>query len=396
MKSKKIYIDMILNLMAAGLPLLVLQVIIYPLASRKMNADTYGLMIAIYSLMLLVNDSLGKSLNNIRLIRNNEKDNKKGDYNLVLIVYVFISVIVTAAGVVYYSEAIDVLSIGLLLLASAFILVNAYTIVFYRIRLNYIAIVINAFFTTAGFLFGYYLYSMTDVWAWIFVCAQFSSFMYLTITTKLLKEPLKKTENFKQLVVDSSALSFSLLLSQGMSQVDKLLLFPLLGGATLSVYYTASLMGKLMSLATGPVNSVILSYLAGKDHMAKKTFKRYVIICFVTCLAMAIVILLISRPVLSFLFPKFVDEAMKIVPLTTLNIFIFVMAGMITPIVMKYCDMYWQLIINGTGFVIYVVSSIVMLKLFGLVGFCLGIGFSHLIRLMLLFFVYNKKSVNAC
>ena len=71
MKNKKIYFDMFLNIFAAGAPIVVLQLIIYPMVSRKLEPDIYGMMISMYAFVILINDSLGKSINNIRLINSN-------------------------------------------------------------------------------------------------------------------------------------------------------------------------------------------------------------------------------------------------------------------------------------------------------------------------------------
>ena len=394
MKNKKIYLDMFLNIFAAGVPIVVLQLIIYPMVSRRLEPETYGMMISIYAFIILVQDSFGKSINNIRLINSDEKENRKGDYNIVLTVFIVLSIIITAIGLLYYNSQaeIDSVSSALIIITSIFFMIDSYLIVYFRIRLNYTAILVNAVLMSAGFLVGYAIYLKTGKWIYIFFIGHLVCFVYLMKSTGLYREPFKKTSRYKSIIRDTTLLMFSMFLSQGMTQADKLLLYPLLGGATLSIYYTASLAGKVLSLATGPVNSVILSYIAGRDHLSRSLFKKYMLLSFVSCSLISIAILVLSRPVLGFLFPRYVDDAMAIIPYTTANIFFFVLAGMLTPIVMKYCDIYWQIIINGIGFALYVSLSIVFLKLFGIVGFCLGIGISHFTRLIIMIVVYLRKT----
>lgn len=385
---------MILNIAAAGVPVVIQQLIIYPMAAKRLDPEAYGMMISMYAFIILINDSLGKSINNIRLINCNEEDNRKGDYNIVVARYLALSVAITIAGMIYYRRngILNMMSSFLFIATSMLLLVNTYMIVFFRIRLNYNAILLNSILTSAGLLGGYGVYILTGQWVFIFFFGQLACFCYLLKTTRLHKEPFVRTERFDFIFSSSTLLSISMFLSQGMSQADKLLLFPLLGGATLSIYYTASLAGKILTLATGPINSVILTYIAGKESLPRRLFKKYMLLSVTACTIISIIILLLSRPVLGFLFPQYVEDAMTIVPYTTANIFFFVLAGMLTPIVMKYCDMYWQIIINGIGFALYVSLSIVFLKLFGIVGFCLGIGISHFTRLIIMIVVYLRKT----
>ena len=383
---------MLLYLAAAGFPIVVLQLVIYPFMADSLNKHDYGLMIAIYSMLLLFSDSFGRSVNNERLINSNEKKNKQGDYNQIVILFQFINIIIITIGSFYYVGNDEYLSITIIIVTAMFMLFNAYLIVQFRIMLNYVAIVINAAFMCVGFGIGFLIYKITGLWEIVFLFGQMLPFVYLVYFTKLLREPFIRTERFGSIFKDSSFLAASLLLAQGMNLADKLVLFPLLGGATLSIYYTASLVGKLLTVATGPVNSVILSYLAKKESLSVKLFKKYVLICLTFCIVLSVMILILSRPVLGLLFPKFVDEAMVLVPYTTAGIFFYVMASMITPIVMRYCAAAWQTIINGVSFAIYILGSIVLLQLFDVIGFCIGIAFSHLIRFVILIAVYYNNT----
>ena len=393
-KPHKIYGDMILNLAATGLPLVVLQLLIYPWVSRIESADQYGLMITIYSLLVLICDPLGKSLNNIRLINSKEESEHgaSSNYNHIMLLYIAVSIVVMIAGTIYYDKELTAVKLLLILMTGICLLVNGYIVVWYRIKLNYKAITVNACFMAAGFLAGFLAYKLTGLWILIFLLGHFASLIFLTRTTKVLDGRYKRENGFRELFHDTNALTFALFLSQGMSLADKLVLMPLLGGYTVSVYYTAAIIGKIMTLTTGPINSVILSYLAKKESLSRKTFVKYLLVCFSFCLALGIVVIILSRPVLGILFPAYVDDAMTLVPFTTVNTLIFVMASMVTPIVMRYCDIVWQTIINVVGFIIYVGASILFLHLWGMIGFCIGIGLSHLVRFVLLLVVYEKAT----
>ena len=67
-KGKKIVFDMFLNIVATAIPTFVLQLIILPLISGKMESQNYGLLVTILALLKIVPSTMGNVLNNIRLL----------------------------------------------------------------------------------------------------------------------------------------------------------------------------------------------------------------------------------------------------------------------------------------------------------------------------------------
>ncbi len=393
MRNKKIYLDMVLNIGSAGLTVAVLQVLIYPLLSRQLDADTYGFIISIFSFVILISDSLGKSINNIRLIRNDENSAKNGDYNVILSLFLVICLLITGIGVAFYNMQLS-MSITqkiIWVVVAGLTLINAYIIVYFRIRINYVKVFINAIFDSAGLVLGYIVYRLNGDYVYIFLFEQVLQLIFLIKTTNLLKEPFKRTINFRKILTDCILLAISVFLSQSVVQADKLLLLPMLGGEVVAVYYTATLLGKVVYLAMAPITSVILSYIAGVDSLSKQQFKKYMILSTGACFVLSILMIIISRPILGLLFPAYVDGAMDLIVYTTINVFIYTLVSLVNPIVMKYCDIYWQIVINGVGALLYIVLSLICLKIYGIVGFCIGIAISHFIKLIIMLFVYSRK-----
>ena len=50
--KKRIAADMILNIIATGVPIFVLQIVIYPIVAARTDDNQYALMISMYSLSL--------------------------------------------------------------------------------------------------------------------------------------------------------------------------------------------------------------------------------------------------------------------------------------------------------------------------------------------------------
>lgn len=62
-------------------------------------------------------------------------------------------------------------------------------------------------------------------------------------------------------------------LARAINYADKILLYPLLGGTMVSVYYAATVFSKVVSLAITPINSVALSYLSKINKKTNSLFK---------------------------------------------------------------------------------------------------------------------------
>ena len=53
-KKKRVATDMLINLIGTGLPLVALQLIVYPIVARRIDADAYGRMQSLVSVIFLI------------------------------------------------------------------------------------------------------------------------------------------------------------------------------------------------------------------------------------------------------------------------------------------------------------------------------------------------------
>lgn len=67
---------------------------------------------------------------------------------------------------------------------------------------------------------------------------------------------------FKGTLIESTTLFIAGLISRLINYADKLLIYPVLGGEEVAVYYAASIIGKMISMLISPISNVVLSYLA--------------------------------------------------------------------------------------------------------------------------------------
>jgi O-antigen/teichoic acid export membrane protein len=157
-----------------------------------------------------------------------------------------------------------------------------------------------------------------------------------------------------------------------MTYADKLLIYPVLGGYMVSVYFASTLFGKIVALSIAPINSVALTYLSRLNKERRHSFSCVMGLGAGICMIGYAVCIFISEPVLAFFYPSVVDEAMKLIYITTANMALQTLIAIADPFILKFYDMKWQLLLNGGTTVIYVLLSLILLNQFGLVGFCFG------------------------
>jgi len=94
--KKKIFFDVILNMVATFIPMFALQFIILPQVALKISADSYGQLLAITAFMYLSASTFGSVLNNSKLIhyKRYEELNIQGDFNIVLSIFLVSNIIV--------------------------------------------------------------------------------------------------------------------------------------------------------------------------------------------------------------------------------------------------------------------------------------------------------------
>lgn len=391
--KKKIAVDMLLNIVASAIPVFVLQLLILPSLASCMDADAYGLLVTLLALLNVVPATIGNVLNNIRLIYGNSEENlrgRKADYQVLLLLMALANLIVVAVVSYLYERELSAVSLILTLIVSELWLLREYYIVAFRIKINYTNIVISNLFLVVGYLIGFGAFFVLHRWQIIYILGYLFSLLYIFTRCDLWKESLSISPHFKEITWQTVLLLISGILTRITTYADKLLIFPVLGGAAVSVYYAATLSGKVISLTITPVSSVMLSYLSKAKKKDEKIFNQVFLGSLFLCLIGYFICLALSRPILSLLYPAYVDEAMGYVFLTTGTSVLTALSSVINPFVLSFFDMKWQVSINATYMVVYVALSMSLLSILGLYGFCIGSLISIVTKLLLMLLIYTK------
>ena len=387
--KKKILFDVVLNIMATAIPILILQLISLPVVAYKLGGDSYGVVITLISLFTLLSVPFGNVLNNIRLLLNAEykENNISGDFNILLLWSLIICSCLMFLGVSYYKEYSTILDTILTVAIACLILIREYLMVSFRISLNYKGILNNNLILGLGYLIGTYLFYLTGYWYLIYIIGSMMSLVYIAKNTRILKEPFLKTYLFKSTSYKSLILFSSTFLKNLLSYSDKLILFPLLGPKVVSIYYTATIFGKMFSMVITPINSVVLSYLTRIEKLSKRIFSLLIFVMVLIGSVGYFLIILISKPFLYLLYPDWAYESLKLVYITSATVIFEVMCSVIHPFILRFNNINWQVLINGSNVIIYIIFTLIFYSHYGLLGFCIGVLISSIYKLMIMILI---------
>ena len=388
--KKKIVFDSILNIVSTAVPIAIIQLLIYPYIAKKLGNAEYGLIITLVSLFNLFSHPFGNVLNNIRLLQNNEykQENIEGDFNILLVFGLMINSIIMVIGIIYYEGRLFYQSVLLIVLISGFNLIREYLIVAFRINLNYKFILLNNIFLIIGYLIGFLLFIFIGYWQLIFLCGYVISTIFIIKKSNLIREKFVITKLFRRTAYKSFILFFSTLLKSVILYADKLIIYPLIGPVAVSVYYSATVLGKIISIGVTPISSVFLSYLTNIKEVNLINFFKILSISSIVGIVGFFIGISVSEPLLFFLYPDWALESIKLIKVTTASSVIGVMGSIISPIILRYNNVNWQLTLSITEIIIYITFTVVFYKMYGLIGFCLGILFTNIIKVIIMIIVY--------
>lgn len=393
-KISKIVLDMFLNILANTIPYFVLQIVIYPQIAEQVGDTRYGEILTIISFMSLFTVASGNALNNVRLLKQNvyEEEKEKGDFNLILLfLSIFCGVIVSIAGGIYDRD-MDYIGYMFLAVIAVMNVAREYYCVEFRLRLNYVGTLINNIILIVGYFAGYLFCIYSNRWEAVYIAGLLFSMIYISKKTTLIYEGAKPTRYFKEIVRETGILGAASFLGKALIYMDRLLLFPVMGGAAVSIYYIATLFGKIISMGMTPVNSVMLSYFSKIKSLKKKQFYLTLVCTMVLAVAGYIVCTLLSKPVLGFLYPQMIEKVVPYISLASAVAMVNMVASVLDPIILRFCRIEWQVGISSINIGFYILLASVLARRYGLYGFLWSNLIVNIIKVIIMCCIYIGSS----
>lgn len=387
--------NIIYSFASFALPTAVLQFIVQPYIANYLGAEENGRYLTIMSLNYFIIGITASVLNTVRLLQQGlyEEKKYKGDFNIIFIVYILLITVTMPVGYYIYSQKFIFTDVCLILVISYLYLYHDYIFCEYRITLKYNKILANNILMTVGYLVGMFFFFLVHKWQIIYISAYTFTAVFDLLNTRFWAEPLRKTPLFKTTTKMVAKLTCSNAIGTVPTYCDKFILYPLLGGESVSVYNSASIVGKILNLVSAPLNSVLLSYIVKVKELKVKIKKIHIMCGIVVAVIAYLACVFLGYPLTSYLYPKWAAESQKYIYFTVAASLFTLFSSIVSVIIVRFYDLKIKAIIETVSLVLYCGASLIGLQCFGLYGFCIALAIVPLVKLIICLIFVHKISI---
>ena len=391
--------DLVLSVLAYALPAVTLTFFIQPMMARVVTDDQYGRFLTLLGVIRLLVGVFITSLANLRMLRDKEYQNEgvTGDFNRQLVLSMSLSTLILCGALVFYKST-DPWEYILCIITMLLIMAHDYYSVYYRVVIQYNKLVWDNVCIVVGYAVGLVIYMFCPIWQIVMISGYVFGMVYVLLTSPYYKETLKKTHLHKNTARQHTQIGASLLLKDSINYCDRMLIYPVLGGAQVSVYNAASVVGKAIQLVSAPAQRVILSYIVRQDALDKRNVKKLLLLGIPGFVVAYIGLYFAGQILLPIMYPQYAAAASNILWIILLSVLLNTFAGLLNTILLRFDKMSIQIAIPAARLVCYLGSTLLLVSPLGLMGFCYGFLASSLVfvgyALIRLLLVCNKPNTD--
>lgn len=360
----------------------VIQFAVYPILSKKLGAASFGDVLVILGAVGIVAPAAGLAVNNTRLMARKNGEVSNGDSGLALLLLLIPSILCVIA---YAHSVVQIsnLYIELVLLIVASTL-RYYSDVEYRLNLKYNQYFVYYLIISIGYILGIIIFPITKSWALAVTLGEVLGTVYVIIFGTIYKRVFKISDKVKQFIKDCIILWFSYLLYNAVLNLDRVLVKHLMDSTMVTVFYVSSLLGKMIAMLVGPLNSITISYLSKyEEGINRKNYLKIVVAAFVVGMAFYFVTCVVTPIFAKIAYSEIYNQVVQYAPLANLSQIICFIGSFMMTIILTLASNKWQVIIQVVFTILFLTLSSVLFQFYGMTGFIAGILLANIIRLVM-------------
>lgn len=391
-KSRKILKEIILNTFAFGLYTFTQQLLLMPILSRTTSDSIYASFIVFITVANVLTNSLGGQVGVTRQINYNvsAEDNNESNYFIIQFISSFIIIIVILITSIYldYDFLSTIFAMYIVIISN----IRFYLRAILRMNDKYKELIYQNILYLLGVVIGLALnYLHTNIWFPLLV-GETIAFVYVLFKVKIKNICLKYTKNFKRISKTFCNFSFTSFLTNSVSFIDKLIIFPVLGSINLAIYNSANTVSKITAFVVNPVNDVILINVSkSKTENAGKIIKYVIKISII----LALILCLVTIPFIYFtgyiLYPQYIDGIVSIMIAVSFSSSLSLTALLMKSFILKYTKPVYVAISYLINLITLIILGYFSAKLFGLKGFVWSIVIVRFQMVLLFIFILLKS-----
>lgn len=364
--------DLSMSIGAIAIFNMVIQFAMYPFLERNLGTKGYGVALSVLSVISILSGTLGTSASYSRMVTCSNKsiEYTNGDYNIILLV---LSTLCGIGGI-FYLNYIGVSSIFSSLIFLVLIIITSfryYSDVEYKMNTAFFRYMLFYSIISVGYIIGMLIYRISGEWLLAFLIGESLGIAFVVIWgTIYRKNILTPSKNFPLICKSMGLLLFSNLIENLTLNADRILLMVFSGEEAVAIYYTASLLGKVVAMLSTPINSIIISYLVKYEGGLTKKFWTISTLAIAALGVLAFAGCTIVSPfMLRILYPDLAPECIPYIASAILGQIFYFISGILLVILLKFRGEKKQFFFNVAYAVEFFAIVIAGTLLHGLDGF---------------------------
>ena len=380
-RSKQIR-NLFYGVAALGIFNVIVQFILYPAFERQLGSEQYGVALSAISFCAIIASTCGCAINYVRLLGVEKKWTNNGDYNLILLIMCVVGSLIGALYLVSLDLA-SPLMICLYILLICTTMLRYYSDVEFRIKTDFFQYMIYYVLISVGYILGIFVFRVTGLWMLAVILGESAAILYVVFRGTLYRPPFfKKSEHFRPILSGIGFLFVSTLFEHIALHSDRILLLAITGdGSAVTTYYVASLVGKVISMLTVPINALIVSYLAKyKGGLVGKLWSVASLVALVFGGVAFLGCFIVSPWLIGLLYPDTLSQALELLFPAILGQILYFVSGVLVMFLLRFTGEKQQFFFN-TGYVVEFLLCVGLgTVLYGLEGFVWSIVFANALR----------------
>ncbi len=364
----------------------VLQLLMYPFLEKNMGQAAFGNVQTLLAVISILATTFGSGASYSRMVSKMKEHDCNGDYNIYLAVASLISVVIAAITVHFTVGAQGVLyHIGFALL-TVFSILRYYGDVEYRLNVNFKGFFIYYLLISLGYVAGTLIYPLSNSWIFAVLAGELACFVYVTAKGSIFsgKDVFRPSENFGDNIRSMVILSLTNLINALVLHSDKLLLRAMVSAEAVTVFYVATLIGKIIAMLTTPLNGIIIGYLTKfKGKFSAKLFGAVIAVALGIGAVFIFGGFIVSHLFVGIMYPDVYETAKPLFLTANAGQVFYFISGSLMVVVLRFIEEKYQLIINTVYAIIFALVVIPFVYFLGLWGIAYGLLIVNVLRFVI-------------
>ena len=373
--------DLCMSVSAVVVFNMVIQLFIYPFVAKRLGNEGFGAVRSMMAFTSITAGSLGVAANYSRMMTEKKYSPSNSNYVYILLFGGFACAVLGAL----YIYGLGVLTPVSALLFAALIILTAfryYSDVDFRLKTDFFGYMIFYFAIAAGYAVGTLVYLVTKQWFLAFIVGEVVGILFVVVRGGIYKKAFARPDGSLPSVLRSMSYLLSSTLMENLTlNADGLVLVAFCGEEAVAIFYTASLLGKVIAMLSAPLNSIIISYLVKSRVKLNSSFWTIAVgavsvlgvIAFFACR-------IASGIFVGFFYPSLYDATSIYFSTAILGQIFYFLSGILLVVLLKFNGERRQFIINATYCAEYFIIVTALTAAYGLSGFVMGTLIANAIR----------------